>query len=151
LVGTFEHKGDILATPQLTEQSPFLNTANDYVAPFNKVIVGSHIHQLTNGITDEMYEWLPQQVMSLLRAPDSPRYVIYSYGQALKPAPNGTYLGATPAGMFGMVTNYQVVSEIATRTVVRLDTVRTSNPTNGTITVTPPRAVIESFNILPPD
>ena len=41
------------------------------------------------------------------------------------------------------------MSEMATRAVVRLDTVRTS--TNNAIIVTPPRAVIESFNILPPD
>jgi hypothetical protein len=95
-----------------------------------------------------MYEWLPQQAMSLLRV-GTPRYVIYSYGQALKPAPNGTYLGA-PAGMFGMVTNYQVVSEIATRAVVRFETART-NVIGNKITVTPPRAIIESFNILPPD
>jgi hypothetical protein len=99
-----------------------------------------------------MYEWLPEQTMSLLRV-GTARYVIYSYGQALKPAPNGTYLGATPAGMFGMVTNYQVVSEIATRAVVRLDTMRTNAfiGTNATRIVTSPRAVIESFNILPPD
>jgi hypothetical protein len=131
LVGAFEHEGDILATPQLTDQSPFLDPAQ------------------TGYNNDEMYEWLPQQVMSLLRV-GTPRYVIYSYGQALKPAPNGTYLGATPAGMFGLVTNYQVVSEIATRAVVRLETART-NVIGNKITVTPPRAVIESFNILPPD
>jgi len=40
----------------------------------------------TNTFSDEMYEWLPQQTMSLLRV-GSPRYVVYSYGQALKPAP----------------------------------------------------------------
>ena len=40
-----------------------------------------------------MYEWLPQQMMSLVRV-GAPRYVIYSYGQAFKPAPNGIYLGA---------------------------------------------------------
>jgi len=131
LVGAFEHQGDILSAPQLTEQSPFL-------AGFDA----------TNAISDEMYEWLPQQTMSLLRV-GTPRYVIYSIGQALKPAPNGIYLGTSPAGTFGMVTNYQVVSEMSTRTVMRLDTVRTN--ANGTVTVTPPRAVIESFNILPPD
>ncbi|MGA2853707.1 MAG: hypothetical protein ABSE90_06225, partial [Verrucomicrobiota bacterium] len=96
--------------------------------------------------SDAMYEWLPQQAMSLLRV-GAPRYVIYSYGQALKPAPNGIYLGGGP--YFDMVTNYQVMSEMATRAVVRLDTVRTN--ANGAIIVTPPRAVIESFNILPPD
>ncbi len=79
LVGVFEHKGDILAVPQLTEQSPFLNWNNTA--------------QQNNGISDEMYEWLPQQMMSLVRV-GAPRYVIYSYGQALKPAPNGTYLGS---------------------------------------------------------
>jgi len=138
LVGAFERKGDILTVPQLAEQSPFLNWNNPA--------------QQTNGISDEMYEWLPQQMLSLVRDSVSPRYVIYSYGQALKPAPNGIYLGATPAGIFGMVTNYQVVSEIATRAVMRLDTVRTNVAGNiRTITVTPPRAVIESFNILPPN
>ena len=139
LVGAFEHKGDILATPQLAEQAPFLNWNN--------------AAQKANGISDEMYEWLPQQAMSLLSVSSSPRYVIYTYGQALKPAKNGTYLGG--GAYFGMVTNYQVVSEIATRAVLRLETVRTNaidvNGANSTIFVTPPRAVIESFNLLPPD
>jgi hypothetical protein len=135
LVGAFEHEGDILAVPQLADQSPFLNWNN--------------AAQQANGISDEMYEWLPQQVMSLVRVSSSPRYVIYTYGQALKPAPNGVYLGTTPAGTFGMITNYQVVAEMAARAVVRLETVRTN--LNGVITVTPPRAVVESFNILPPN
>jgi hypothetical protein len=129
LVGVFEHKGDILSVPQLSNPSLFFNGLNP-----------------TNQISDEMYEWLPQQVMSLVRV-GTPRYVIYSYGQALKPAPtpNGVYLGNGSL----LVTNYQVMSETATRAVVRLDTVRTN--ANGVIIVTPPRAVIESFNILPPD
>jgi hypothetical protein len=46
--------GDILAVPQLTEQSPFLNW-NDSV-------------QVTNGISDEVYEMIPSQLLSLLRA-----------------------------------------------------------------------------------
>jgi hypothetical protein len=128
LAGAFEHEGDILSAPQLSNPSLFFNGLN-----------------ATNGISDQMYEWLPQQMMSLVRV-GKPRYVIYSYGQALKPAPNGIYLGAGP--FFGMVTNYQVVSEMSTRAVMRLDTVRTNN---GVITVTPPHAVIEQFNILPPD
>jgi hypothetical protein len=142
LVGAFEHEGDILSVPQLTEQSPFLHLSN-FVASVGWV--PDYVQQ-TNGISDAMYEWLPQQMMSLLRV-GTPRYVIYSYGQALKPAQGGVYLGAGP--FFGMVTNYQVVSEFATRAVMRLDTARTN--TSGTVTLTPPRAVIESFNILPPD
>jgi hypothetical protein len=42
------------------------------------------------------------------------------------------------------------MSEMATRAVVRLDTARTNGP-GGAIMMTPPRAVIEQFNILPPD
>jgi hypothetical protein len=141
LTGTFEHSGDILAVPQLTDQSPFFNGLDR-----------------TNGINDAMYEWIPQQTMSLLRVADSPRYVIYSYGQALKPAPNGI---VTSGGFFGMITNYQVVSETATRTVVRFNSQRIDNvfQTNvfGSLiwtnvpSVTNNNAVIESFNVLPPD
>jgi len=130
LAGVYEHAGSILRAPQLTELSPFLSALNP-----------------TNQISDEMYEWLPQQIMSLLRV-GAPRYVIYSYGQTLKPAQGGVFLGA--GANFGMVTNYQVAAEIATRTVVRMDTMRT-NTASGAVTVTPPHAVIESFNILPPD
>jgi hypothetical protein len=145
----FAHAGDILATPQFTERSPFLNW-NDAV-------------QQQNGISDEMYEWLPQQTMSLLRCAGSPRYVIYCYGQTLKPAPKGSYTGSDQ--FFGMITNYQVVSEIATRAVVRfgssLTNVVTFTTTNiagilynnwySVPVVTNNNAVIESFNILPPD
>jgi hypothetical protein len=81
--------------------------------------------------------------MSLVTVSSTPRYVIYCYGQALRPAPNGLFLGTTAfAGqsLFGMVTNYQVVAEAATRVVVRLE----GAPTNT-------HAVVESFNLLPPD
>jgi hypothetical protein len=150
---SFTHVGDILAVPALTERSPFL--------------VGLDPNTQIN---DEMYEWLPQQTMSLLRlgGSGSPRYVIYSYGQALKPAPNGIYTGSDH---FGMVTNYQVVSEIATRAVVRFNSTLTNIITTNTFyalegsssnyvqmigwtsfpVVTNNNAVIESFNILPPD
>jgi hypothetical protein len=150
---TFAHVGDILATPQFTEQSPFLRIIT------NGVVDGL---QQANGISDEMYEWLPQQMMSLLRVSGSPRYVIYCYGQALKPAPNGIYTGSDHNGAyFGMVTNYQVVSEIATRAVVRFGSTLTNVITTNTFlgingwvsvpVVTNNNAVIESFNILPPD
>jgi hypothetical protein len=158
LVVTFEHVGDVLAVPQLTYQSPFLNLFT------NGVVDGT---QLQNGISDEMYEWLPQQVMSLLRVsgtPQSPvRYVIYCYGQALKPAPNGIYTGGGAA--FGMVTNYQIVSESATRWVVRFGSVRTNIITAAPTTtdafgnlitnwvnvpmITNNNVVIESHDVLP--
>jgi hypothetical protein len=143
LAGVFEHVGDILSTPRFTERSLFLNCNNSA--------------QQQAGISDEMYEWLPQQTMSLLRCPTSPRYVIYCYGQTLKPAPDSI---VSSGSYFGMVTNYQVVSEIATRAVVRFNSALT-NVVAGTNTlggpwfsvpvVTNNNAVIENFNILPPD
>jgi hypothetical protein len=141
LAGAFEHVGDILSTAQLTEKSPFLNWNN--------------MAQQRFSISDEMYEWLPQQTMSLLRCPGSPRYVIYCYGQTLKPAPNGIYMGSDH---FGLVTNYQVVSETATRAVVRFGSTLTNIvATNGVNdwyslpVMTNNNAVIEQFNLLPPD
>jgi hypothetical protein len=49
----FRDVGDILVTPQLTEQSPFLNW-NDGI-------------QFSNAISDEAYEEIPSQLLSLLR------------------------------------------------------------------------------------
>ena len=51
---SFADIGDILAIPQLAEQSPFLN-------------VSSAI-QRTNGISDQAYEEIPSQLLPLLRA-----------------------------------------------------------------------------------
>ena len=143
LTGVFEHVGDILSTLQLTERSPFLNWNN--------------VNQQQNGISDEVYEWLPQQTLSLLRVPGTPqspmRYVIYSYGQTLKPAPNGVVTGgatlANGISPFGMVTNYQVVAETATRAVVRVTPVITTNPDGSSNTNYNTR--IEQFNVLGPD
>jgi hypothetical protein len=137
--GTFEHKGDILSAPYLTAlPPPYFNSA------------------LTNQNNDEIYEWVPQQIMGLLRGQSTPRYVIYCYGQTLKPAPNGIYTGnltladVNKTSAFGMVTNYQVTAESATRVVLRIDGLTT----NG-IPLPPalqhPHAVIESVNPLPPD
>jgi len=124
---TFRHTGDILAVPALTTNSPFLNR--------------STATQLQKGINDAVYEWLPQQVMSLLQIGE-PRFVVYSYGQTLRPAPASIVTG----GPFqGMCTNYQVTAEVATRAVVRVE----GGPT-GTAP-TRPRVVIENFNLLPPD
>jgi hypothetical protein len=150
LVGSFEHVGDVLAVPQLTDKSPFLNWFDN----------GSSLQQI-NGISDELYEWLPEQVMSLLRVSNSPRYVIYSYGQALKPAPNGISTAnltlANGQSAFGMVTNYQVVAEAATRAVVRFNGKRMDIVSNDVFnaswivvpSITNNNAVMEEFNVLP--
>ena len=95
-----------------------------------------------------MYEWMPQQVMSLLTVsgtPQSPpRYVVYCYGQTLKPAPNG--IVTTGGSFFGLCTNYQVTAETASRVVIHVE--NTPTPANPTAT---PHVVIEQFNPLPPD
>jgi hypothetical protein len=117
--GTFQRLGDILATPELTVRSPYLNL------------------NYTNAINDAMYERIPQQILGLLQCDPAPRFVVYSYGQALKPAEHSLVTGGQ---FFGLCTNYQVMAETVTRTVVRID-----GGTNA------PHAVIESFNVLPPD
>ena len=120
--GMFEHVGDILSVSALSQKSPFL--------------VGQ---DFTNGVTDALMEWLPQQTLSLLRVGNQPRFVVYSYGQTLKPALNGVVTSGG-AAYSGMITNYQVVAETVTRSVVRIE---------GAPTET--HAVMESFTILPPD
>jgi len=103
-------------------------------------------------ITDEVYEWLPQQIMGLLRPTGAPRYVIYTYGQTLKPAPDGTVLSsallAGGVNPFGLVTNYQVVAESATRAVVTVLPSITNTPAGP---VTNYNLKVDSFNVLPPD
>ena len=133
--GVFNHVGDILSAPTLTERSPFINTNTKGTQS-----------QMNFGISDEVYEWLPQEAMSLLRVSESPRYVIYGYGQALRPAANGTYnAGAGP--LFNLVTNYQVVAETGVRAVVQVHPQVTATATGFVTNYT---TTVESFNLLPP-
>lgn len=112
----------IQKVPELTTLSPFLHL--DPAEPGKP--------QMTHGLDDFAYEQIPQQILSLLRVGDS-RFVIYAYGQALKPQ------HIDPST--GVADNYQVTAEFSTRTVMRLE----GDP-RGRV-----RAVVESFNILPPD
>lgn len=118
--GTFRQTGDILAVPELTERSPFINKDRYF----------------TNGLNDAVYEWLPQQIMSLLRLGE-PRFVVYAYGQTLRPAPRSI---VTSGNLSGLCTNYQITAEVATRAVMRVE----GAPTNSHV-------VVENYNILPPD
>lgn len=118
----FIHMGDVLQSPGLSDSSPFIDRATAYFQ--------------TRGISDAVYEWLPQHIMGLVRGTEQ-RYVVYGYGQTLKPAPNGTVLSGN---YFQMVTNYQVTAENAVRAVIRVDNANSGNP----------RAVVESYNVLPP-
>ena len=137
VVGSFEHAGDILATPALTEHSPFLNWTNTN----SKLMANLQAY----GISDAAYEWLPQQMMGLVRGNSTPRYVIYAYGQALRPAPGGVVTGSAN---FGLVTNYQVVAESAVRAVV---SVQAQVNISGFYPVTNYTTRVESYSVLPPD
>ncbi len=119
----FTELSDILRVPELTEQSPFLNWNNATQQKYQ--------------ISDALYEWLPQQTVGLLRL-GAPRFVVYCYGEALRPAPGGMVLSGPN---FKTITNYQVVAESAARAVIRVEQADTKHP----------RAVVESFNLLPPD
>ncbi|HMJ90977.1 MAG TPA: hypothetical protein VK530_14235, partial [Candidatus Acidoferrum sp.] len=114
--GVFSDFSQVLAVPELTTESPFLNLSPN---------------QRAHGIDDFAYERIPQQILGLLRI-GQPRVVIYAYGQALKPERINSSTRLTE--------NYQITSEFATRTVLRIEG-----------TAEKPRAVVESFNILPPD
>lgn len=122
----FTRMGQILSVPQLSvgntpaEASPYLSLFDT---------------NMLYGVSDAAIERIPQQVLSLLKVDDVPRVVIYAWGQALKPAPNSVILSGAARGV---VTNYQVASEYATRTVLRIE----GAPKN-------PRVVVENFTVLP--
>lgn len=97
-VPVFNRLGRILATPELTIASPFLNPQNL--------------------VTDAVLERIPQQILSLLRE-DEPRFVVYAFGQSLREAPNSLYLQA--GGYNRLCTNYQVTAEYAAKAVIRIE------------------------------
>jgi hypothetical protein len=124
---TFRRLGEIVSVPELTVASPFLNITNT-PSPNNVD---------NNGLNDAAYERLPQQILGLLKCDSTPRFVVYAYGQTLKPA-DASIVASGPFA--GLCTNYQIMAEAATRAVVRVE----GAPTN-------PRVVVEGFNLLPPD
>jgi len=135
----FHNLGDILATPQLTDLSPFINTSS----------LGT---PGAGGLSDEVIERLPQQILSLLSLSHSPRFVVYAYGQTLHPAERSI---VTSGPFAGLCTNYQVTAEAALRAVVRMEgspdvryTQASPDPFGNYY---PPRLVLEQFNPLPPD
>jgi len=133
----FEQLGDILRVPELTSLSPYLTM------PFiSEREDGEKKYQLK----DLDYERIPDQILSLLKVGE-PRFVIYAFGQSLKPE----YIDPGT----GVALNYQITGEVSTRTVVRVDFDPISlNPTDVNYLkpdVNRPHIVVESFNILPPE
>ena len=122
--GAFKQLGDILSVPELSTNSPFLN-------PYVNKQAGKPL------LTDAVIERIPQQILGLLKGGEQPRFVVYCYGQALKPADHSR---VTAGPYLNLCTNYQITAEVTTRAVVRIE----GAPGN-------PRAVLESYSVLPPD
>ena len=119
--------------PELTTASPILAQSNTGGDP------------LEFWVKDIDYERIPDQILSLLKLGE-PRYVIYAFGQSLKPE------FVDPGS--GVALNYQITGEVATRTVVHVDFDTVTNPFDprwGKPDVTRPHVVIDQFNILPPE
>jgi hypothetical protein len=126
---SYRYLGEILSAPVLTDASPFLNLAG----------LGSGQAR----INDAVYEAIPQQVLGLLKS-DDPFFVVYSYGQALRPADRSLVL--RQGAYFNLCTNYQVTSEVLTKATFRIDRRLALDGTNVLY-----NAVIDSFNVLPVD
>jgi hypothetical protein len=137
----FSHLSDLMAVPELTVASPFLNTG---ISP-SLGGVGLNPDYVLN---DAAYERIPQQIAGLLKVDSVPRFVIYAFGQTLKPESTRAIVKNGP--FIGLCTNYQIVAEAATRTVVRFEGIQPylggSPPA-----ITNLHPVIESFTVLPPD
>jgi hypothetical protein len=133
----FDRLSEFLAVPELTTDSPYLK------APYTTLrLPGPESPAFP--LRDEDIERIPQESLSLLK-PGEARFVIYAFGQSLKPAPQSVI----PGGNYrGLCVNYEVTGELAARAIVRMELDYPQPPQPG-----PPRvrAVIESFNILPPD
>jgi hypothetical protein len=96
----FRNLGDLLATPELTVNSPFVNRTN-----------------LVKNLNDAVVERIPQQILSLLKA-DEPRIVVYAFGQSLKPAERSL---VTLGKFYNVCTNYQITGEMVSKTVMRIE------------------------------
>jgi hypothetical protein len=118
LNGLFHKVGEILAAPALTVQSPFL--ANTSLA--------------SGEVSDDVVERIPQQIMGLLKVGE-PQFVIYSWGESLRP--KSLYLSSPNNNL---CTNYEITGEFLSRAVCHVV------HTNGT-----PKMVIDSYNIEPAD
>ncbi|EEF59225.1 hypothetical protein [Pedosphaera parvula] len=130
LGGVFTNLGNILAVPELSTNSPFLNRSSDV--------------QVQKALSDSVYEAIPQQILGLLKV-GQPQYVIYAYGQSLKPADRSLYQGSGP--YFGLCTNYTVTGESLIRAVIHVE----NPPVPGQTQLAQPRVVVDQYNVLPPD
>ena len=132
-MGGFRNLGDILSTPTLTEFSPFLNLGREQLA-----VSGVPTEQQKYAIHENVMEWLPQQMLSLVKE-DEPRITVYAFGQTLKPAEQS--IVTRPGQFYGMCTNYTITGEVFTKTTYRFE-----EQWEGTNQVY--RAVVEDYQLL---
>jgi len=147
LFAPFNKLSDLLSTPELTENSPFLNVDRNRFDGYKPTGAAT--------IMDADYERIPQQILSLVKLGE-PRFVVYAWGQSLKPAqrnPENTGPSIETGGANkGLCRNYQITGEMATRAVIRVEFDRITDPLSpqyNQLNYARPRAVVESFNILP--
>jgi hypothetical protein len=134
----FEHVGDVLSAPHLSVQSPFLN--GDTFGTNQTTL-----RRLQNEWTDRAVEYLPSQILSLLQR-DEPRFVVYAFGQSLRPAPHS--LSADP-NFYHICTNYQITGEVISKATFRVEG-DLPDPKNPLTLNNPLHAVVESYQVLPP-
>ena len=132
-MGGFKNLGDILSTPTLTEFSPYLNLGREQLA-----VSGVPTEQQKYAIHENLMEWLPQQILSLVKE-DEPRVTVYGFGQTLKPAERS--IVTRPGQFYGMCTNYTITGEVFTKTTYRME-----EQWEGTNKVY--RAVVEDYQVL---
>jgi len=147
LFAPFNKLSDLMSTPELSEGSPYLNVDPNLLNAF--------MPSGTAVITDADYERIPQQILSLVKLGE-PRFVVYAWGQSLKPArrnPEDTGPSIVTSGPDrGLCRNYQITGEMATRAVIRVEFDRITDPLSpqfNQLDYSRPRAVVESFNLLP--
>jgi hypothetical protein len=112
----FHHIGDILQASTLTAFPPEQTEAPQ---------------------SDEMIERIPQQTLGLLKL-GLPQFVIYSWGQSLKPK---NLYSSGSGNLLNICTNYEITGEYLTRTVCHVLS------TDGTASA--PKIIIDNYNIEP--
>jgi hypothetical protein len=136
--GVFASMGEVLATPELSVASPFLEV--------ERILGGASEEAKRWALTDAAVERIPQQILSLLRT-DEPHLVVYAFGQALRPAENSL---VTSGPLFGMCVNYQVTAEYFTKSVLRVEDLLPGER-GYELGRSNKRLVVERFNVVMPE
>ncbi len=141
--GQFHRLGEFLSSPALLTN--YLGDPQALATPMSRV-------------RDVDYERLAGQIAGLVKVGE-PRFVVYAWGQSLKPAERGVEQKPNDPNIYPtgpsvepgtkLVKNYQITGETAMRAVVKIEFTY-SNDAAGKV-VRRPHAVIESFNIIPAD